>query len=52
MVFSNIINVAGRVFGVKLFCQNIEMRYDDESTADWLRPGLPTTASGVAPQGA
>ena len=39
---------AGRL---KLFCQNIMMRCDDESIPDRSRPGLPTTASGVAWQG-
>ena len=27
------------------------MHYDHESIPDWLHPGLPTTASGVAQQG-
>ena len=42
---------AGRAFGVKSFCQNIQMRYDDEPIPDRSRPGLPMTASGVAGQG-
>ena len=33
------------------FFQNIMMRCCDESIPDWLRPGLPTTAPGVARQG-
>ena len=41
---------AGRAFGVKLFCQNRQMRNYYQSIPDRLRPGLPTTASGVAQQ--
>ena len=43
--------VAGRASSVKLFCQNIIMRCDNESIPDRSRPGLPTTGSGVARQG-
>ena len=43
---------AGKSSGVKLFCQNIMMRCDDESISDRSKPGLPTIASGVARQGA
>ena len=42
---------AGRASGVKLFCQNRQMRYHYQSIPDRSRPGLPTTASGVAQQG-
>ena len=42
---------AGRAFGVKLFCQNRQMRYDHESIPDRLWPELPTTASCVTLQG-
>ena len=42
---------AGRASGVKLFFQNIMIRYDDESIHNRSRPRLPTTASSVARQG-
>ena len=42
---------AGRASGVKLFCQNRLMRNHYQSIPDRSRPGLPTTASGVAQQG-
>ena len=42
--------VTGRASGVKLFCQNRQMRNDYQSISDRLWPGLPTTASGVAQQ--
>ena len=42
---------AGRAFGIKLFCQNRQMPNHYQSIPDWSRPGLPTTASGVAQQG-
>ena len=42
---------AGRASGVKLFCQIIQIRIVDKSIPDQSRPGLPTTASGVAQQG-
>ena len=42
---------AGRASGVKLFCQNRQMRNHCQSIPDRLRPGLPMTASGVARQG-
>ena len=42
---------AGRASGVKLICQIIQMRYNHQSIPDRSRPGLPTTASGVAQQG-
>ena len=42
---------AGRASGVNFFCQNIQMRYNHEPIPDRLRPGLPTTTSGVAQQG-
>ena len=42
--------VAGKASGIKLFCQNMQMHYDDKSILDQLRPGLPMTASGVALQ--
>ena len=35
----------------KTFCQIIQMRIVDKSIPDWSRPGLPTTASGIAQQG-
>ena len=41
----------GRASGVKPFCQNRQMRIVDKSIPDLSRPGLPTTASGVAQQG-
>ena len=41
---------AGRASGVKLFFQNRQMRNHYQSIPDRLRPGLPTTASGVAQQ--
>ena len=42
---------AGRASGVKLFCQNRQMRNHYQSIPDRSRPGLPTTASGVVQQG-
>ena len=42
---------AGKASGLKLFFQNIMIRCDDKSLPDRSRPGLPTTASGVARQG-
>ena len=42
---------AGKASGLKLFCQNIMIRCDDKSLPDRSRPGLPTTASGVARKG-
>ena len=42
---------AGRAFSVKLFARFIQMGFVDKSIPDGSRPGLPTTASGVAPQG-
>ena len=42
---------AGRASGVKLFCPNRQMRSHYQSMPDRSRPGLPTTASGVAQQG-
>ena len=42
---------AGWAFGVKLFCQNRQMRNHYQSIPDRSRPGLPTTASGVTQQG-
>ena len=42
---------AGKEFSVKLFCQIIQMHIVDKSILDWLQPGLPMTASGVAQQG-
>ena len=39
---------AGRASGVKLFCQERQMRNHYQSIPDRSRPGLPTTASGVA----
>ena len=39
---------AGRASGIKFFCQIIQMRIVDKSIPDRSRPGLPTTASGVA----
>ena len=42
---------AGRASGVKIFCQNRQMRNHHQSILDRSRPGLPTTASGVAQQG-
>ena len=42
---------AGKASGVKLFCQNIMICCDDKSIPDRSRPGLPTTASGIARQG-
>ena len=37
--------------GRKNFFQNTQMRNHHQSIPDWSRPGLPTTASGVAQQG-
>ena len=42
---------AARASGVKLFCQNRQMRNHYQSIPDRSRPGLPTTPSGVAQQG-
>ena len=42
---------AGRASGVKIFCQNRQMSNHYQSIPDRSRPGLPTTASGVAQQG-
>ena len=42
---------AGRASGAKLFCQNRQMCNHYQSILDRSRPGLPTTASGVAQQG-
>ena len=42
---------ARRASGVKMFYQNIKMHYDDNCIPDRPRPGLPTTASGIARQG-
>ena len=42
---------AGRASGVRLFFQIIQKRIVDKSIPDRSRPGLPTTASGVAQQG-
>ena len=42
---------AGRASGVKIFCQNRLMRNHYQSIPDGSRPGLPTTASGVAQRG-
>ena len=42
---------AERTSGVKLFCQNRQMRYNHQSILHRLRPGLSTTASGVVQQG-
>ena len=42
---------AGRASGVKLFCQNRQIRNHYQSIPNRSRPGLPTTASGVAQQG-
>ena len=42
---------AGRASGVKLNSQIIQMSYLDKSIPDRSRPGLATTASGVAQQG-
>ena len=42
---------AGRASGVKLFARFIQMRNHCKSILDRSRPGLPTTASGVAQQG-
>ena len=42
---------AGRASGVKLFCQNRQMRNHCQSIPDRSRPGLPTTASGFTQQG-
>ena len=42
---------AGRASGLKRFCQNRQMRNHYQSIPDRSRPGLPTTASGVAQQG-
>ena len=43
--------VAGRASSIKLFCQNRQMRNHYQSIPNRSRPGLPTTASGVAQQG-
>ena len=42
---------AGRASGIKLFARFIKMRNHCKSIPDRLRPGLLTTASGVAQQG-
>ena len=42
---------AGRTFRVKPFAKSYKTRNDNELITDRLRPGLPTTASGVARQG-
>ena len=42
---------AGRTFGVKPCAKPYKTRNDNELITDRLRPGLPTTASGVARQG-
>ena len=42
---------SGDTSGEKLFFQIIQIRIVDKSKPDRLRPGLPTTASGVAQQG-
>ena len=42
--------VAGRAFGIKLFCQNKQMHNHYQSLSDQSWPGSPTTASNVAQQ--
>ena len=42
---------AGRASGVKIFCQNKRWHNHYQYIPDRSRPGLPTTASGVAKQG-